>query len=125
MQGSWQEGLWESRKGSVPSDTAPPPPQNFCSRSCAGGLGSCLNNRVLRGVILARGEGLGTARLEDNLRRIALPVGDTHLHPASVSREDGLPRPLLLVRGWGTLSLCPDLRLPLQMLREEGAGGSG
>lgn len=36
-------------EGSVPSDTAPPPPQNFCSRAALEALGSCLNNKYSEG----------------------------------------------------------------------------
>lgn len=34
---------------SLPSDIAPPPPQNFCSRAALEALGSCLNNKYSEG----------------------------------------------------------------------------
>lgn len=49
-------GLWQGwavgvqgTGGSLPSDIAPPPPQNFCSRAALEALGSCLNNKYSEG----------------------------------------------------------------------------
>lgn len=39
----------QGKGGSLPSDTAPPPPQNFCSRAALEALGSCLNNKYSEG----------------------------------------------------------------------------
>lgn len=39
----------QGKGGPLPSDIAPPPPQNFCSRAALEALGSCLNNKYSEG----------------------------------------------------------------------------